>query len=150
MVANDAGVDTVGDYMLALAKLCWEYGEEAIKRPFGNSGWQHEVYSSLARAGLIESTISYQDEDYIDYDYDYREGHELVLREFHKLLDPKERADHALDFTADHLAIMHPPLCDKSTCAVSEAANKTWIPEPNDFGRYPVWVDFESGELRYK
>lgn len=148
MVANDAGVDTVGQYLVALAKVCWGHGEDAIKRPFGNSGWKDEVYSSLARADLIERSIAYQDEDYIEYDYDNSKAEKIILDVFDSLLDPARSADHAIEVKDDSLVLMHPPLCDKSACRVSKAAARTAIPVPDENGRYPAWVDTNSGELR--
>lgn len=150
MVANDAGVDTVGQYLVALAKSAWGdgYGYEGLKRPFGNSGWKHEVYSSLARADLIERSIAYQDEDYIEYNYNNDDADKIILDVFDSLLDPARSADHAIEVKDDSLGLMHPPLCDKSACRVSEAAARTAIPVPDENGRYPAWVDTNSGELR--
>lgn len=55
MQDNDAGADTVRDYLLALLRQLWTEEEWfSGKRPFGNSGWQDEVYNALAVAGLIE------------------------------------------------------------------------------------------------
>lgn len=152
MVANDAGVDTVGQYLVALAKAAWgdAYGYEGIKRPFGNSGWKHEVYGSLARANLIERTIAYQDEDYIEYDYDNDEAEKVILDVFDTLLDPARSADHAIEVKGESLGLMHPPLCDKSTCRVSEAAARTAIPVPEKDGRYACWADTNSGELKVR
>ncbi len=58
MTANDANATTVRGYLVALAAKVWVDGENfSGKRPFGNSGWQHEVYRALASAGVIESTL---------------------------------------------------------------------------------------------
>lgn len=56
MQENDAGAKTVREYLLSLAKQVW-IEEEGFsgKRPFGNSGWSHEVYNSLAEEGIVES-----------------------------------------------------------------------------------------------
>ena len=65
---NDAGASTVGQYLLKLAAVMWRDGECADgKRPFGNSGWEWEIFTSLAEAGLIESTRDrYGDMDITD------------------------------------------------------------------------------------
>lgn len=60
MRPNDAGATTVGQYLAALFKIVWDQGEDAIKRPFGNSGWQYEVYEALVRAGTVPGKL---DED---------------------------------------------------------------------------------------
>jgi hypothetical protein len=67
--ANDANAATVRDYLVALVREVWREDEcFSGKRPFGNSGWQHEVYVGLAQAGLIESTRDKWDE--LEYDTD--------------------------------------------------------------------------------
>jgi hypothetical protein len=50
---NDANAATVREYLVALVREVWRYDECFDgKRPFGNSGWQSEVYDGLAVAGL--------------------------------------------------------------------------------------------------
>lgn len=66
MDTNDSGAETVGDYLRALLRNVWQEEEEfSGKRPFGNSGWQSEVYNALVKAGLLEGDedgpISYDD-----------------------------------------------------------------------------------------
>ena len=58
---NDSGTDTVRGYLTALLALVWEH-EQGFngKRPFGNSGWQDDLYAPLVRAGLVEGSF---DED---------------------------------------------------------------------------------------
>lgn len=64
---NDAGAPTVRAYLIELLTEVW-VEEEGFngKRPFGNSGWQNEVYSAMFRQGIVA-----------DEDYDAAE--ELVL-----------------------------------------------------------------------
>lgn len=49
---------TLKEYLILLLDTLW-YEDESFsgKRPFGNSGWQYEVYASLIRAGVIEGTL---------------------------------------------------------------------------------------------
>lgn len=54
MGKNGAEALTIRDYLVALADLVWKGGEDVVKRPFGNSGWQDEVYRALAEGGLID------------------------------------------------------------------------------------------------
>jgi hypothetical protein len=58
MQQNDAGATTVRGYLVALAREVWtETDGFSGKRPFGNSGWEHEVYSALAKTGHIEGGV---------------------------------------------------------------------------------------------
>jgi len=76
MQENDAGATTIQDYLLLLLKNVWKYGEGFDgKRPFGNSGWEGELYQTLARADLITSA---RDEDGYYYDFDEAEGNRLI------------------------------------------------------------------------
>jgi hypothetical protein len=55
---NDANAVTIGDYFMRLAEAAW-VEEEGFsgKRPFGNSGWQHEVYHALVTNKVITGEI---------------------------------------------------------------------------------------------
>lgn len=67
---NDAHATTIGDYFARLAEQAW-IEEEGFsgKRPFGNSGWQHEVYHALVTNKVITGEI-----DNYGYVEDY-DGH---------------------------------------------------------------------------
>ena len=58
MQENDAGADTIGEY---LAKLLSSVVVEAEgfsgKRPFGNSGWYIDLYTALVRGGVAGGEI---------------------------------------------------------------------------------------------
>lgn len=50
---NDAGAATIRQYLVALANTVWWEGEGfSGKRPFGNSGWEHEMLEALESFGL--------------------------------------------------------------------------------------------------
>lgn len=54
MRENDAGAETIREYVLLLARAVWHEGEGfSGKRPFGNSGWKNDVYAAMAAGGLI-------------------------------------------------------------------------------------------------
>lgn len=56
MQDNDAEAKTIYQYLQKLAYNVWQENEGfSGKRPFGNSGWEHEVYTALANAGHISS-----------------------------------------------------------------------------------------------
>jgi hypothetical protein len=62
---NDAGAETVKDYLLALLEQVWVENEGfSGKRPFGNSGWESDIYVALIKAGLVPGTLD--EHDYID------------------------------------------------------------------------------------
>jgi hypothetical protein len=73
---NDAGASTVREYLVALLAELWKAGEGfSGKRPFGNSGWEFEVYQALVAAELVEGAID--DDGYLD-ECDSSEADRLV------------------------------------------------------------------------
>lgn len=60
MDRNDSGANTVRGYLIALLQALWEDGEGfSGKRPFGNGGWECDLYAPLIKAGLVRG----EDED---------------------------------------------------------------------------------------
>jgi hypothetical protein len=58
MGGNDAEAETVKEYLKKLLTALWTEGESFNgKKPFGNSGWEYDLYSALARAGAIRADI---------------------------------------------------------------------------------------------
>jgi hypothetical protein len=46
---------SIRQYLKELLKTLWKEGDEfSGKRPFGNSGWQYEIYEALAKKGLVD------------------------------------------------------------------------------------------------
>lgn len=79
MQRNDADAETVGEYLKKLFIKVWREEQEYNgKRPFGNSGWQHDVYVALANAGLIKAdrTVYFAgtEDEYVDVDVDRDES----------------------------------------------------------------------------
>lgn len=73
--ANDADAATVREYLIEMLRTFWSGGEDFVKRPFGNSGWQYEIYGPMVAAGLVEGVL---DEDgYVD-DADTRAADALM------------------------------------------------------------------------
>lgn len=57
MARNDAGAATIRDYLVAIVERVWDEGEGfSGKRPFGNSGWDWELYDALSKAGELPIT----------------------------------------------------------------------------------------------
>lgn len=56
---SDAGDDlSVRDYLCELLVMLWNEGEDfSGKRPFGNSGWEHDLYVPLVKAGFIDGKL---------------------------------------------------------------------------------------------
>jgi hypothetical protein len=62
MEDNDAGAATVKEYLVELLAHLWDEGEGfSGKRPFGNSGWEYDLYEALGNAGLIANVNSVTD-----------------------------------------------------------------------------------------
>ncbi|WP_395452901.1 hypothetical protein ACHMW5_02500 [Azospirillum melinis] len=58
MQENDANAKTVRDYLKALLMGVWMRGESFDgKRPFGNSGWEYDLYRPLVVAGLVPGDV---------------------------------------------------------------------------------------------
>jgi hypothetical protein len=83
---TDAGDNiTVRDYLRELLLTLWVEQEGfSGKRPFGNSGWQREIYMPLIKAGFIPGKLD--GDGYID-EFDEHEGCEymkqLITAAFH-------------------------------------------------------------------
>ncbi|MFI1197720.1 hypothetical protein ACH4T9_31290 [Micromonospora sp. NPDC020750] len=55
---NDAEAATIRDYLIELLAKVWEDGECFNgKRPFGNSGWEYDLYPPLIAAGLVPGRV---------------------------------------------------------------------------------------------
>lgn len=53
--SSDVGSGTIREYLHALLLAVWEEGEGfSGKRPFGNSGWEFDLYVPLAKEGFLD------------------------------------------------------------------------------------------------
>ena len=77
MIDNDADAGTVGHYLCKLLWTLWQEGEGfSGKRPFGNSGWEYDLYEPLVTGGFVTGEL---DEDgYID-SVDKESADELIF-----------------------------------------------------------------------
>lgn len=59
---SDAGDNlSVREYLRTLLIHLWDQGDSfSGKRPFGNNGWEHDLYAPLVKAGFIAGVV---DED---------------------------------------------------------------------------------------
>lgn len=77
MESNDANAGTVREYLRALLLAAWEEGEGfSGKRPFGNSGWERELYLPLVKAGAVVGKLD--GDGYID-EVDKKHAHALIV-----------------------------------------------------------------------
>lgn len=89
--ANDANAATVRDYLLALLRDCWRYGEGFDgKRPFGNSSWEYELYTPLVKAGFVKGELD--SDGYLD-SIDRAAADALVARAIESLVAPTPQAE---------------------------------------------------------
>ncbi len=77
MSENDADATTIKEYLLRLLDKLWEEGEAfSGKRPFGNSGWEYDLYKPLLSAGAVAGQL---DEDGNIEDVDDGAANELIF-----------------------------------------------------------------------
>lgn len=62
MQQNDAGADTIEEYLATLLLAVWDQKEGfSGKRPFGNSGWELDLHIPLVKAGFIDGSLDGDD-----------------------------------------------------------------------------------------
>ena len=77
---------TVRDALLAIVAVVWEEGESfSGKRPFGNSGWEFDLYVPLVRASLVRG--AFDEYGYLE-DVDDAAADALILAAIHALGEP--------------------------------------------------------------
>lgn len=87
MEDNDANAETIGDYLAELFKTLWIEGEGFNgKRPFGNSGWDYQIYRTLAKANVIEGIFD-DDGDLLSLDHQHAD--ELIMKCIDEVFTPK-------------------------------------------------------------
>jgi len=75
---NDADATTVRGYLIALLAEVWREEQSfSGKHPFGNSGWQHDIYVPMIRAGLVAGSLDEYDSP--NDDFNYRNADRLIL-----------------------------------------------------------------------
>jgi hypothetical protein len=77
MQRNDANAATIKDYLKALLATLMREGEGfSGKRPFGNSGWDYDLFLPLLKAGIVKGKL---DEDGYIEDINQAEAEGLIL-----------------------------------------------------------------------
>ncbi len=133
---NDSGADTLAGYLGALLRDVWVQGEGfSGKRPFGNSGWQYEVYFPLVKAGWVDGFVDeYNDLDQVDTQV----ADAVIVRAIDRLISsPRDTTDMYADrlrADRDHAALV---VAEQRLARVLQMAD-AWValtPKYNDDGR---------------
>lgn len=99
MEENDAEAKTIGEYLKKLFCTLWGKGEEfSGKRPFGNSGWQYDVYAALIKAGVVNGKLD--SNGYVD-EIDYRQADDMIQKAIEDSFT-LENCDTKMDRRTDH------------------------------------------------
>ncbi len=84
--SSDAGADlTVREYLRMLLVSVWDEGEGfSGKRPFGNSGWEYDIYAALVGAGFLPGMLDkYGHQTIIDKKHAHDYVRDLILAMCH-------------------------------------------------------------------
>lgn len=80
MQDNDANAETIRDYLHALLKAIWDEGEGfSGKRPFGNSGWEYELYIALVANNVVKGELEIHDGWHDLIEVDTKAANEVVF-----------------------------------------------------------------------
>lgn len=75
---SDAGKNlTIAEYLKTLLETLWKEQEGfSGKRPFGNSGWEYDLYMPLIKYGYVDGKID--GDGYIE-DFDNAQANQLIM-----------------------------------------------------------------------
>ena len=75
------GYNTIREYLKGLLKELWNHGEGfSGKRPFGNSGWEYDLYYALVASGNYQGAYEVDEDGYGDArDYDITELNNAIF-----------------------------------------------------------------------
>lgn len=83
MGQNDAEAPTIREYLRQLLCCLWNKGESfSGKRPFGNSGWEYDLYAALVKGKAVEGAL---DEDGYLETVDERAASDLIIEAINKM-----------------------------------------------------------------
>jgi hypothetical protein len=99
MQDNDANAETIGDYLVALLATLWKEGEGfSGKRPFGNSGWEYELYIVLVKNDIVSGSFDeYDDLEDVDTEKADRIIQEAIKCLYQNHIKEDTRLEEALD-----------------------------------------------------
>lgn len=85
LLDNDAEASTVREYLIELLRTLWrEEANFSGKYPFGDSGWQYDIYEPMVRAGWVAGKF---DEEDILEDVDHKAADRLIDKAIRSLAD---------------------------------------------------------------
>jgi hypothetical protein len=83
MEENDSGAATIKGYLVKLLDELWAEGEGfSGKRPFGNSGWEYDLYKPLVQAEVVPGKLD--ENGYIE-EVDSDLANKLIFAAIHAL-----------------------------------------------------------------
>ncbi len=72
---------SIRDYLCDLLDTIWDEGEAfSGKRPFGNSGWEHDLYAALAAKGYIDAEKLDSDDEFNYNDDSISKANKLIFK----------------------------------------------------------------------
>jgi hypothetical protein len=78
--ADAADAATVRGYLVELLRRLWVEGEGfSGKRPFGDSGWEYDLYEPLVKAGLVAGATLDEDGFLFDLSRDVRTAADALV-----------------------------------------------------------------------
>lgn len=78
MKENSADAKTIGEYLYKLLYNVYNMGESfSGKRPFGNGGWEHELYEALVEGNFIPGSL---DEDGYIVEFNEKAAHAIIFK----------------------------------------------------------------------
>lgn len=79
---DDADADSIREYFYALLFTLYQEGEGfSGKRPFGNSGWESDIFEAFVDMDAIEGKIVRDEDGYLqDFVCNYEEAWELTSK----------------------------------------------------------------------
>lgn len=78
---DDCHATTLREYFHELLSTLWQEGEGfSGKRPFGNSGWEYDIYKALVEMKAIKGKFGYDDEGNFSelLSFDQKEANKLI------------------------------------------------------------------------
>lgn len=82
---NEAGVDSIGQFLIALSRQVWREGEcFSGNSPFGSSSWEWELAAALGYAGYAQ--VVFDDEGAI-LEADFETVKRLIEAAFQRLFE---------------------------------------------------------------
>lgn len=126
--SSDIGQTTIRNYLYLLLRTLWNEGEGfSGKRPFGNSGWEFDLYKAVVKAGAVKGKL---DEDGYVEEVDTKAANNLIrdLISYMCFGEPKMMN-----------APMEEVLADLD-CPISDEDRVPWAAEVRELRKKVAWM----------